>query len=134
MHLVQVAMLKGFLREFQLPVVCASNTLSLISFGFLPSVEVTYQVYLSSVRSPLTEYPSACCLMQTIVFISVCKISKFVFSIVSKSIQFPQSVVVTALYSLLKRLKIAIVLNQTYVLYSRFLCNSLTFIRFCSHN
>jgi hypothetical protein len=49
---------KGLLREFQLPVACSLNTLTTVFLIFLPVVEVTYEIDVCGIGSPLTEYPA----------------------------------------------------------------------------
>ena len=58
LHLVKLSVLEGFLTEFQFPVASTLNALALIFLRLLPIVEITNQVNLCSIGSPLTEHPT----------------------------------------------------------------------------
>ena len=122
-HLIQVAMFHGFFAEFQLPVACPWNTLGLISFLFLPAIEVAYEEYACGIWGPLSEHPPTGFLVQTIIIVAIGEVGQCTLAITRKLIQFPQRMVVPACYRTLKRLKIRVVLHYTYMFgFHRLLC------------
>ena len=133
-HLVEVAMLDGLSRELQLPVAMLVKALCLILVRFLPSVEVANEINLCGVRSPLTEHPSACGLMQSVIFVSVGKIGKVLLAVVCQVVKFPQRMIMTSLYSVLVRLQISVILHQSDMFRSRLcFCCSLRLLCFYCH-
>ena len=133
-HLVEVAMLDGLSRELQLPVAMLVKALCLILVRFLPSVEVANEINLCGVRSPLTEHPSACGLMQSVIFVSVGKIGKVLLAVVCQVVKFPQRMIMTSLYSVLVRLQVSVILHQSDMFRSRLcFCCSLRLLCFYCH-
>ena len=65
LHLVELSMLQCLFAEFQLPVASACNTLATIFLRLLPVVEVTNQIDVRRIGSPLTEHPALGKFMQT---------------------------------------------------------------------
>ena len=116
-HLEQVAMLHGLLRQFQLPVARALNALAAVLVVLLPVVEVTHQIDVGSVGGPLAEHPLASwSLMQSEILMAVGKVREFQLSVAGKLVQFPQSVVMTSAYGVLEGLQPSVVHHQSNVL------------------
>ena len=80
-HLEEVTVLDGFLREFQFPVARTFNAFSLISVRFCPIVEIAHQVNGCCVGCPLTENPSARSLVQAKILMSIGKVAQCLLSV-----------------------------------------------------
>ena len=105
LHLVQLSMLQGFFREFQFPVACSFNTLTAIFLCFLPIVEITNQIDIRSIGSPLTEHPSLRQLMQTKIKMTRGKLRQSLLTVTSQLTYFPQGMIMTATNRAFKRFK-----------------------------
>lgn len=120
LHLVKVAVLKGFFAKSQFPVAGSLYALKLITRCFFPIVEIAYEVYLSGVRCPLTEHPALGQLVKAEIEVPAGKVRQRLLAVGSDLPQFPQSMVMPAPYCVLIRFKPRVVLNQSDMLVCRF--------------
>ena len=128
-HLEKITMLQRFLRELEFPVSCTLNTFSTILWRLFPVIEITNQIDISSIRSPLTEHPSAVSLMQTEILVAIGEITQGLLTVLGQLTQFPQSMIMSALNCILIRFEIGVILHQTDMFRS---CSSLHCLFCCS--
>ena len=121
-HLEEIAMFHGFLRKLEFPVAGILYSFGTILFVFLPVVEVTYQIDVCSIRSPLTEHPSTGCFMQSEILVSVGKIAQCLFAVIGQLAEFPESMVVASLDSILIVCQIWVVLHESDMFYHSLRC------------
>ena len=121
-HLEEIAMFHGFLRNFEFPVAGILYSFGTILFGFLPVVEITYQIDVCSIRCPLTEHPSTGSLMQSEILVSIGKIAQCLFAVISQLTEFPECMVVSALDGILIVCQIWVVLHESDMLYHSLRC------------
>ncbi len=114
-HLEQVAMLHGLTGQFQLPVTCSCNALGLVFLVLLPVIEIAHKVDLRSIRCPLAEHPTACCLVQAKIIIPAGKVLQRFLPIACQLVNLPYGMVVPAADSLFERFQITVVLYQSDV-------------------
>ena len=122
-------MLQRFLRELEFPVSCTLNTFSTILWRLFPVIEITNQIDISSIRSPLTEHPSAVSLMQTEILVAIGEITQGLLTVLGQLTQFPQSMIMSSFNCILIRFEIGVILHQTDMFRS---CSSLHCLFCCS--
>ncbi len=108
-HLEKISIMESILRKLDLPdaIVFSCQFIGIRSFPFR---ECAYQPYVCSVRGEFTEYPSAFRkMMQTIKFISVCKLNQRTIGISRKLFKFLHHILVASLNCRGKRLEPRIV-------------------------
>ena len=115
MHLIKVAMLHIFVREFQLPIIGAFDALAAILFLFLPFIEVAHQINICGVGSPLTEHPSFLCFMQSEVVVSIGKLTERCFAFCCQLSDFSQYILMASTNSIFIGFQIHIVFHNAYV-------------------
>ena len=129
-HLIQLSMRQCLGRKLQFPVSGILHTLGSKLCIFLPTVEITYNIYGCSIRCPLSKYPLALVVtMQTIVFMTVCEIRQRHLTLISKLFLHPNSMIMTSTDSILVRLKPRIVGHNADMFWNS--CLSGCFLCFC---
>ncbi len=123
LHLVELAVLQGFLGEFQLPVACALYALAAVFLVLLPVVEVANEVNIGGVRCPLAEHPAARQLVQSEVKVAGGKVGEFLLAVLRQLANLPEGVVVTAANGSLEGLQPGVVTYQADM--RVFLCHHL---------
>ena len=116
LHLIELAVLNGLLRELQLPVASTLNALAPEFLILRPVVEVADQIDVSSIRSPLTEHPALRKFMKSEIEMTRSKICQFLLSVLCQLVQFPECMVMTSADGTLEGLQPRVVLHQAYML------------------
>ena len=112
LQFVVVLVLDSLGRELHLPVAMSIQPGELILGLLLPSVEITYKIYLRSIGCPLAEGPTLLGLVQAIIFISFGNIFELLSSVVSEFILATYVVVVAALNRSFVRFQPRVVLDE----------------------
>ena len=96
LHLIELAVLKSLFRKLQFPVACAFDALATVFVGFLPVVEVAYQIDVGGIGSPLTEHPALSELVQAEIQMTGGEVRQFLLAVLCQLVDFPYSMIVTA--------------------------------------
>ena len=111
LHLIEVSVSDGFLAELQFPVACSFYAFELVFWLLLPVVEISDEENLRCVGCPLSEHPSAGCLVQTEILVSTGKLSEGVLTVLCQFVLHPLRVVMSATDSVFKGFKPAVVFH-----------------------
>ena len=102
-HLVMLTMPDAAVRNADLPVTVVIQTVKAEFFLFSPIIEITYEIDIAGVWSPLTEYPFVSFAVQTVIIVTLSKLGKCTFAACQGFLTL-HCMIMTSLNSILKRL------------------------------
>ena len=111
-HLVEITMLQGFLWQDKFPVARVAHLLESIVAVFLPTIEITYEVNGSSIRSPFADNPVLAFLVKTKIQITCCKLGKRLLSVIGQFGNLVQRRLMTSVDCLCILCQILVVLDK----------------------
>ena len=112
LHLVKVAVLDGFLSEFQFPVAGTLNALQFELRVFLPVVEITDEIDFRGVWSPLSEHPSLGLFVQAVIEVSAGKVAQGLLAFFGEHADFPCGMFMTSADSLFEGFQPGVILHE----------------------